>query len=127
MNILNTLKRTIKRAIDIGRTPKNYRWVNLILWAYVYLFIVYNVAWLWMWFALGKVVLSDLIALGTLMCSPAAMAALLMFLKIKTDKDGNKIPDFLEGKNESNRCERVEGESQSGGSTRPNQRGNRQD
>ena len=127
MKLFAALRQTVKKAIDIGKTPKNYRWVNIILWAYVYLFLVYNVAWLWMWFALGKVVLSDLIALGTLMCSPAAMAALLMFLKIKTDKDGNKIPDFLEGKNESNRCERVEGEPQSRGGTRPNQRGNNQD
>ena len=127
MNIMDTLRLAIKRTIDIGKTPKNYRWINIILWAYVYLFVIYNVAWLWMWFVLGKVVLSDLIALGTLMCSPAAMAALLMFLKIKTDNDGNKIPDFLEGKNESNRREWVEGESKPRGGSRPNQGSNRQD
>ena len=92
MNILNTLRQAIKHTIDIGKTPKNYRWVNVILLAYVYLFVIYNVAWLWMWFALGKVVLSDLIALGTLMCSPAAMAALLMFLKIKTVDKGMNYP-----------------------------------
>ncbi len=119
MNILDMLKRAIKRTIDIGKTPKNYRWVNIILWAYAYLFMIYNVAWLWMWFALGKVVLSDLIALGTLMCSPAAMAALLMFLKIKTDKDGDKIPDFLEENNESNRREQLEGEPKPSGGSRP--------
>ena len=125
MNMLNTIRQAIKRTIDIGKTPKNYRWVNVVLWAYVYLFMVYNVAWLWMWFALGKVVLSDLIALGTLMCSPAAMAALLMFLKIKTDNDGNKIPDFLGGKNESNRRDWVKGEYKHRGGSRPHYGSNR--
>lgn len=119
MNIMDTLRQAIKRTIDIGKTPKNYRWVNIILWAYAYLFMIYNVAWLWMWFALGKVVLSDLIALGTLMCSPAAMAALLMFLKVKTDNNGNKIPDFLEEKNESNRRERMEREPKPREGSRP--------
>ena len=46
MKLFAALRQTVKKAIDIGKTPKNYRWVNIILWAYVYLFLVYNVAWL---------------------------------------------------------------------------------
>lgn len=120
MKLLNTIRRTIAKTFEIGRTPKNYRWVNAILWAYVYLFLIYNAAWLWQWLVLGKVVLADIIALGTLMCSPAAVAALMAVIKIKTDKNRNNIPDFLEEQNESNRRERVEGESKSRGSSGSN-------
>ena len=120
MKLLTTIRNTISKTFEIGKTPKNYRWVNAILWAYVYLFAIYNIGWMWNWYVTGVVVLSDLISLGTLMFSPAAMAALMVFLKIKTDRDGNKIPDFLEDKNESNRRERVEGKPKPGDGSRPN-------
>lgn len=117
MKLLDNIRSGFNKLINIGKTPRNYRWVNVLLWAYVYLFIVYNVGWLWNWYFSGSAALNDLIKLGTLMISPAAMATVVTFLKINTDKDHNKIPDFLEGNNESNRRERVEGESKPRGST----------
>lgn len=120
MKLLTTIRQAISKTFEIGKTPKNYRWVNAILWAYVYLFIIYNAGWIWNWMVSGVAALGDLIALGTLMFSPAAIAALITFIKIKTDKNGNKIPDFLEDKNEGNRREWMEGEPRPGPGPRRN-------
>lgn len=50
-----------------------------------------------------------LISLGSLMVSPAAIAALVTFVKVKSDANNNGIPDLLEEKNATNiRRERME-------------------
>ena len=123
---ISAIKTSLNKVLEIGKTPKNYRWINVILWAYAYLFIMYNAGWIWNWMTTGIAALGDLIALGTLMFSPAAIAAFTMFLKVKTDSNGNKIPDFLEDKNEGNRREWMEGEPRPFPGPRRNQRGNNQ-
>lgn len=95
---MNTLKKAIRKLLSFGLTSKGYRWINYVLWAYVAVWILYIAGWIYNWATQQKANLPDLIALGTLMVSPAALAFFVATIKAKTDKDHNGVPDLVEEK-----------------------------
>lgn len=99
----------LSRLINIGYSVKGYKWVNTLMWAYMIVWLFYMYGWCFNFYVKGVADLPALISLGSLMVSPAAIAALVTFVKVKSDANNNGIPDLLEEKNATNiRRERME-------------------
>lgn len=101
--MMKTLKKGLDKILKFGITPKAYKWINYVFFAYVIVWLLYIAGFIFNWQAQKRANLPDLIALGTLMVSPAALAFFVAFLKAKTDKDHNGIPDLIEEKTISNK------------------------
>lgn len=106
------MKDIIKRCtryLNIGYSVKGYKWVNTLMWAYMIVWLFYMCGWCFNFYVKGVADLPALISLGSLMVSPAAIAALVTFIKVKSDANNNGIPDLIEEKNATNiRRERME-------------------
>lgn len=88
----------LQKKLSIGRTPRGYRWINYVMWAYAAVWMLYIAGWLFNFWRLRQADLPALISLGQLMVSPAAAAAFIVFLRSKTDADHDGVPDSAEDK-----------------------------